>query len=1389
MTNYFSFRPTGRPGLLLNALLVGLALQLAGFESTGIANAGPLPREAVPEVLKPWIPWVLHGHESAACPANWSDAEDRQCAWPSMLELAPGNKGANFTLTVETFGRQTAVLLPGNAEFWPQEVTVDGKPLVVIDREQQPAALLTEGRHTVAGRFVWSEAPTSLPVPAELAMIRIKTAEGWSERQADESGAIWLRTEARDADGNEELSIRGFRRIEDGQPLRVSSRFELTFAGKAREVVLEHALLPGFVAVSLSSPLPARLGADGSLRLQARPGMYVIEVTGRRMDRLFDLSLPEHAGREEIWSWQARRELRTVDIVGATIDPKQAGVPGDWQNLPAYLLRPGEALKLSEQQRGNPEPEPDKLVLNRTVWLDGDGGGYTLQDRIGGTISRSWRLEARAPLNLGHVNADGIDQYLTRTGAEGETGFEVRHGRADIVADSRIESGLRTIAAGWNTGFQGMTAQLNLPPGWLLIHAGGVDRAEGSWLATWTLWDFFFLLLIALAAWKTRGIAAGLILGGALVLSWHAPGAPGWSWLPALAVIAAGRALAGHRLAHSLQWLQALLAIAIMWQLLGFAVDQVRLAIYPALEKTVGIDPMPLSRYSAVPAAIQPNETAEPAAPAPMMEGKVNGGDRRLTESTTATPWQHLSPSTDAAKKDASRQPRYAQDAGTSVQTGPGLPHWRWHSHELRIQGPIGAEQALDLWLLPPFAHALLRLLTIGLLLAAFHGVFLRGRKFSWPVPNPAPTALAVGILAITTLAVPGHSRAEEIPAPIAPQPGGEPWQKWLDELRTKLLAEPDCMPACAQLPRLSLEADAKTLHLRLEAHAAIAAAIPLPGQAGQLRLRAVILDGRPASVRRAQDGHLWLHLPPGVHQIAMDADIADAVAVNIALPLAPRILESKLSGWSLAGVDARGVAQDALTLNRATGGGKAATETTRDALPPLVEVERTLNFADQWTVDTIIRRSAPSMAPVQVAVPLLAGEQITDSGVRVDGGRAIVALGANTEARFGSALEIVPRLELRAAAHANQVERWRLNADTRWHVRATGLAPVLHQEGEFWLPQWQPWPGDTINLDIERPQGVPGPSLTLDSLKLSTTPGTRLTAVNASLELRSSLGGSHAVQLPEGIELQSISIDGIPQALRVDQRKLLLPIRPGSQRIEIVWHQAQGVSPLQYTAGFDAGIAGVNATTQLTLGQDRWLLAVGGPRLGPVILIWGTVLVVLAMAFILARSRLTPLSTGAWILLGLGVAQASVDGAVLIAGWFLLLAARGRFGGRLPRWAFNSQQIILFLATLAALAVLFMALRVGLLGSPDMLVVGNGSYDRTLFWYQDRIAGEAPSAWAFSLPMWSYRTLMLLWALWLAAAVLKWARWGWQQAGEAGFWRHRQANRKHPAPPTDTDQ
>jgi hypothetical protein len=108
--------------------------------------------------------------------------------------------------------------------------------------------------------------------------------------------------------------------------------------------------------------------------------------------------------------------------------------------------------------------------------------------------------------------------------------------------------------------------------------------------------------------------------------------------------------------------------------------------------------------------------------------------------------------------------------------------------------------------------------------------------------------------------------------------------------------------------------------------------------------------------------------------------------------------------------------------------------------------------------------------------------------------------------------------------------------------------------------------------------------------------------------------------------------------------------------------------------------------------------------------------------------------------------------------------------------------QIGLAVLTLLALAALVEAVRHGLLGLPDMQVAGNGSSAYQLHWYQDQAGALLPQVQVFSVPLFVYRGLMLLWALWLALAVLRWLRWGWGCYATHGLWRA--APPKAPATP-----
>ena len=95
------------------------------------------------------------------------------------------------------------------------------------------------------------------------------------------------------------------------------------------------------------------------------------------------------------------------------------------------------------------------------------------------------------------------------------------------------------------------------------------------------------------------------------------------------------------------------------------------------------------------------------------------------------------------------------------------------------------------------------------------------------------------------------------------------------------------------------------------------------------------------------------------------------------------------------------------------------------------------------------------------------------------------------------------------------------------------------------------------------------------------------------------------------------------------------------------------------------------------------------------------------------------------------------------------------------------SAQVVLAAFSIAALGVLISAIPYGLLGQPDMgLINGYGG----LPWFMDRTAAQLPQPFVLSVSIWFYKLAMLLWALWLSFALLRWLPWAWRQyAGECG--------------------
>ena len=1346
------------------------------------ARAKPLPVEDVPAPLKPWVKWVLQENEEHACPFLYQDVNQRRCVWPTSLKLILNNTQGRFSQGWSVY-KDSWLTLPGATELWPQAVTVNNKPAIINNHQGKPAIFLKPGTYTVSGRFLWDKLPESLTIPEDTGLLELSIhGKNILFPDRDNQGRLWLRErdtgKAPAQRRSDKVELKVYRRITDEIPLQVTTHIDMQVSGKQRELVLGTALKK-FIPLHIRSPLPARLEPDDNLRVQIRAGRWQIELTTRLPGQVTTLApgKSKHLWpKQEVWVFEARNHLRLVEIEGLkSIDPRQTTLPRHWQELPAYSVSPGESMVFKPIRRGDPDPEPDKLSLQRLIWLDFDGNGYTFKDRITGSMTRGWRLNAATGIDLGRVSIDGEPQFITREEGDGQkTGVEVRRGKVNLKADSRYPADVSTISAtGWDHDFYSVSSQLELPPGYKLFSVSGTDNNPHTWLQRWSLLDLFLVLIISLAVTRLWSWQQGIFALITTVLIWHEAMAPQFIWLNLLAAIALLRVLPSGRIEKLIKMYRNLSLLALIIIVVPFMVHEVRTGLYPQLEyswKNI-VSPTYAVRQQAKP------ETEMDTA--------------GLREEKTAPPSASLSKrkSVKSHMQDSYR-PELAQlarnfsllDPKANIQTGFGTPEWSWQTIHLKWNGPVSKAQEISFIFIPPWLNLLLSFLRVILLAAlamfliAESGLF----KVGWQQLIKRNVATASVLLLLSLFSLPGQDvSAADMPS-----------KEMLKELKERLLEPPNCKPTCAEAARLRAEIQGNSLLLRLELHAKDNTAVILPGIHSQWLPSQVSLDGKPAQgLYRSKAGHLWINLPKGVHQILMRGRLPEGKHFQLPLPLRPHRVEVSATGWTVEGLHENGLADQQLQFTR----DEKTLQTQKQALlepgklPAFVRIERTLHIGLEWQIETRVSRISSPGTAVVLNVPLLQGEAITTDGIRVEKGKVLVSLAAKTHhLRWQSVLKKQPRLTLTAPQTTSWVEIWRADISPIWHLQMEGIPVVHHKTPQGnWLPEWRPWPGEKIKLAFTRPQGVAGRTLTIDNSHRRIKAGKRASDTRLTLNLRSSQGQQHSLTLPEHASLQSVLINDIAQPIRQEDRKVTLPISPGKQKITLSWRDEKGIGLLFRTPKVNLGTDSVNTSSNILLGRDRWVLLAGGPRMGPAVLFWGVLIVVVLIAYGLGKIPLTPIKSWQWILLGIGLTQIDMVLSMVIIGWLFALGWRARIDKQASNIQFNLMQVALLILSLLALVSLFMVVERGLLGHPDMQVVGNQSHAYDLKWFQDRSGDTLPTAWVLSVPLLIYRLLMLAWALWLAFSLLQWLKWGWSCISANGLWREIKSDKKKQSEPS----
>ncbi len=1329
--------------------------------------------------LKQWSRWVQDKYPEHACPKHLN-SKQRLCSFPSQLQLDITSTGARFTYQVKLFN-SGKIKLPGSRDNWPFSVIKKGRTIPVVGQDT-PTVWLPAGQHNISGVFKWKKRPNYLQLPPRLAMLDLRIdKKRISFPQRDRAGKLWFQQIEQvqtDKQVSNHLDFRVYRRLRDHVPMEIDTHLILDISGQEREIKIGPAILPQTEILSFSSKLPAYINKHGFLVMHGKPGTWTVDFTSRTHGPLAELKLPEVGlfwAKEEIWSFQAKHSIRTVTIKGPpSLDPHTTQMPRGWKKLPAYSMTSGTVMIFAENKRGLTVLEKNNLSLNRSLWLDFAGNGYTFHDQLKGKMARDWRLEMIAPYSLGRVDINKKPQFITRLYPQSPAGIEVRKEVINLTADGRIDKFTTLLpVTGWNQNLKKALIKLHLPLQWSVLYITGADDVKGDLIGKWNLGLLFLTFLIGFALVRLFGIFFGIVGGLTMLLTLTEHHAPAFLWLNLLVVISLLKILPASRITKFLKTYHILSLILLFVSVFEFVSWQITGVFYPTANQArfsnpfQSFAPAPMNdHFQKVDAEMEIMEQAVRSEKKKFSPRKLSKGANLLSNQVAQSSYGGNYRKTSIPKQQQLK-----------IQTGPGLPSWKWNTLNIKWQGPVKTGDQINIFYLSPAVNNTLAFVRIALVLFLFFLLILKTPFFKPWNQQPVLTN-AILIFSLFSLWNPSQLKANYPPKYL------------LDDLEKRFTANHLCKEHCVSIEKMTLKQSGINLKIILKVHSEAHAILPIPSNPFQWMPAQILKNGRgQIALSKNERGSLLLVVEKGVHTVILSGALPSQNKVEIELLVPPKLFEADTKEWKLKGLNQNGHPQGDLILVRSSKEKELqANEEKRKALqtqiPPYFQITRQFYLDVSWRIHTIIERQSASDEAVELKLKLLPGEAVLTEGVKVRGGIATVNIPSSRYRTLiiKSRLKPSNKLMLEASKDKSTKEIWQFYPSSFWNLTFSGIVATSHVSNGIYTSRWNPFPGEEITVNILKPEGVKGETLTVKKSNLIIEPGLRSSDGHLELKINSSLGGKYHLELPSKTEVISLRVNGEKVLQDNKKQKLSIPLRPNENTIKIHWRQNTPITSWFSSPTFKLLSSSTNNHLTVKVPPNRWILWVSGPKVGPALLYWGKLIVLLLLALVMGQYFNTMIKTPSWILLYLGMSLSSPWFILWITGFFVLI---GLYKNYLPKekpWLYNLGQILMIGAFASSILILISIIYDGFFSSIKMPILGNNSSARVLNWYVDRNQGQFPQGNIFWLNIWWFKSLMMLWALWFSHSLTKWLPKIWtefQQNGIFQAWKKKKPTSK----------
>ncbi len=1302
-----------------------------------------IDKSKLPTDLQEWQEWVLYGEDERECPLDFQ--KNRHiCSWPSQMDIELNKNQLDFNITWNLFKDNTKIILAGDENHWVYDVKVDEKEAIVLDNNKRATLILNKGLHNIQGSINWNNKAKYLQLPPNIALVNLyKNGKKIENINIDKRDRLWFEKVVENSIKKGTLNITINRKISDQHPMKVLTQLHLRISGKSRTLLIEDILLDDFIPLSIKGNLQATITENRKLQIDAKAGEWDIYIDSYNPKPILELKKAKNS-TIETWVFESNPKYRRVKIEGVQqIDPSQTNLPNDWKHLPSYLIDNNSQMKITQLYKSEQIKPNNNFIMQRECWLDFDGNGYTIVDNISATLDKITRLEMSKIIDLGSVMLNNKPQLITTLKDSDLKGVELREANPSIKTVSRYTQEIDQLPAnGWNKKFNSINLTLNLPPSWQLLASFGSDSKGNSWIERWNLMDIFLVMLIVIAIYKLFGWQWAISSSIILILLWQNQNAPTLVWLTLLSLVALIRLLNKSSIKTALQIaFIATISLAI-WQVLVFSTYEIRTALYPQLEKHNHIQTYPYD----VPMS------------APIVEESISKDSYIKTKSISRRELNYQ-------KKDSYNtdktliENRFDPDA--IVQTGPGIPNWKWNTHQFYWQSGIGSDDRLELWLLSPTATKIIKILRVlGMLFLLY--MFLK--EYSQPIIKKIKTDLASKQTIKTILLI---SILTQLPLTLK---ADIPDEAMLKELKTRLTKTPPCFPNCTQIESTFIQIEDNQLQVKLKMLVATNSAIQLLGnRTNWLPQNVTVDDNQSANIRIDKESNLWINLTKGKHTVYLNANIKNRDKIQLTSAL-------RLHNISFKSDESHSIQTNNKNYIEIISKDKDDIKKRKkfqNTIEPLVQIERTFHFGHRWYIDTDVTVLNSIDRAYTIEYTLLPNESVLDKNIQINDKKVQLHLSKRIQSyHWRSSIPIENLLELKASKDNHIVEIWKMDVASLWHMSSEGISPLEQiRSNNLLMPLYKPWQNEVLKITLEYAKAIKGDSITIKSSNLTIKQSQRYADITLNLNLLSSQAQDYQLKIENLKELKSVMIDGQNHFIKANNTTITIPIQPKEQNIIINYIDESRTKTVYNFPKIDLLKQSVNSKTTLQLPQDRWVLWTFGPLLGPAVLFWGVIVALLLFTSILAKVQKTPLQTMDWFLLGVGVSTTSITIIIPIIIWIFVLRYRELHTQSLKGRKKNAFQILLVILTIISLITIFSAVSVGLLGSPDMMVTGNNSSEYYLNWYSDRIENILPQPTVISISLWYYRALMLLWAIWISFSLIKWLKYAWEVFSNNGIW------------------